>query len=145
MYKRQGLDTDRILALGPDARLNRYSNARWPDHLPEVLSSVLQRSMTATGRFSKVLQSDHAVGEHGWLLKLEVQQFYGIQDSSGATSSVRVEVAGSLYCNGGESQVSAYESRTVVEERLSAVVAAHQASLDAVTRQLTARIDELCF
>ena len=40
-----GLDTDRVLALSTDARLNQYANARWPDHLPEVLTSVMKRSL----------------------------------------------------------------------------------------------------
>ena len=44
-----GLDTDRIQALGSDAALNRYANARWPDHLPEVVGSVLKRSLASQG------------------------------------------------------------------------------------------------
>jgi ABC-type uncharacterized transport system auxiliary subunit len=46
-----GLDSNRVQALSSDARLSPYANARWPDHLPEVLSSVIQRSLASTGRF----------------------------------------------------------------------------------------------
>jgi ABC-type uncharacterized transport system auxiliary subunit len=139
-----GLDTDRILALSPDARLNRYAGARWPDHLPEVLTSVLQRSMTATGRFSRVEQSDRSFDDSGWLLRLEVQQFYGIQNSGGATSSVLVELAGSVKCNGQDKQINVSESQPIAEDRLSAIVAAHQAGLDGVTRQLLQQMNQFC-
>jgi ABC-type uncharacterized transport system auxiliary subunit len=137
-----GLDTDRILALDTDARLNRYANARWPDHLPEVLTSVMKRSLLASGRFSAV-DSGRTSGD-GWGLKLEVQQFYGIRDGAGTTSSVLIEMAGDLKCNGGTEHIELSDSSRVAEERLSAIVAAHQASLDEVTRQLVARIAEIC-
>jgi len=139
-----GLDTDRVLALSPDARLNRYAGARWPDHLPEVLTSVLQRSMTATGRFSRVEQSDRSLDDSAWLLRLEIQQFYGIQNSTGATSSVLVELAGSVKCNGQAKQIDLSESQSIAEDRLSAIVAAHQAGLDGVTRQLLQQMDQFC-
>ena len=133
-----GLDTDRVLALGPDASLNRYANARWPDHLPEVLTSVMRRSLVNTGRFSAVEEAGHA--KTGWVLKLEVQQFYGVQDQAGNTSSVLVEMAGTVYCDGGLKNLKLADSRRVGDERLSAVVSAHQAGLDSVTKQL---IDQL--
>jgi ABC-type uncharacterized transport system auxiliary subunit len=137
-----GLDTDRILALGADARLHRYANARWPDHLPEVLTSVMKRSVLASGRFATV-DSGTSAGD-GWRLRLEVQQFYGIQNGSGMTSSVLVEMAGDLECSGSNQHIELSDSSRVAEERLSVIVAAHQASLDELTRQLLARISEIC-
>ncbi len=137
-----GLDTDRILALGPDAGLNRYANARWPDHLPEVLTSVMRRSLVNSGRFSAVEEAGH--GKSDWVLKLEVQQFYGVQDQAGNTSSVRVEMAGTVYCSGSLNSIKLSESSPVRDERLSAVVSAHQAGLDSVTEQLIDRIAETC-
>lgn len=139
-----GLDTDRILALGSDARLNRYANARWPDHLPEVLSSVMQRSLAATGRFSAVEASDRP-SDDGWAVHLEVQQFYGIQNASGSTRSVLVEMAGDIECGKQNRNLKLSASNPVSEERLSAVVAAHQKGLIDVTRQLMDGISEICF
>jgi len=138
-----GLDTDRVQALGSDARLSQYANARWPDHLPEVLTSVMKRSLISSGHFSAVEESDRASGD-GWLLKLEVQQFYGIQNAPGSTSSVIVEMAGSIECNDVRDSFSLTESNPVGEERLSAVIAAHQRGLDEVTRQLLGHIAETC-
>lgn len=138
-----GLDTDRILALGTDARLNHYANARWPDHLPEVLVSVIRRSLEATGRYAAVRAAEPGA-EEGWALTLEVREFYGIQDSSGATAAVRVSLAGTLACGGATHALSLTETTPVVEERLVAVVAAHQAGLDGVTRRLIDRAHTLC-
>ncbi len=138
-----GLDTDRILALDGDARLIRYANARWPDHLPEVLTSVMKRTLTSSGRFAAVEESARVVDE-GWAVRLEVQQFYGIRNASGNTSSVIVQMAGSVECNGQLQQLSLSESSPVAEERLSYIVAAHQQGLDSVSRQLLDLISETC-
>lgn len=138
-----GLDTDRIMALSPDARLNPYANARWPDHLPEVISSLMKRSLADSGRFSSVENTSRASGD-GWMLTLEVQQFYGIQNSSGETSSVRVALAGAIECNGNTAPIRLSDSNSVSQERLSAVVAAHQKGLNDVTGQLLQQIDNAC-
>jgi ABC-type uncharacterized transport system auxiliary subunit len=138
-----GLDTDRVQALRSDARLNQYANARWPDHLPEVLTSVMKRSLMATGRFSAVEESTRASGD-GWLLALEVQQFYGIRNAAGDTSAVRVEMAGSIECNSNHGTFTLSDSNQVADQRLSAVVTAHQQGLDDVTRQLLEQISKTC-
>ena len=138
-----GLDTDRVLALSNDARLNQYANARWPDHLPEVLTSIMKRSLASTGRFSAVEESTRASGD-GWLLLLEVQQFYGIRNASGDTSAVIVEMTGSIECNDLRGPFTLSDSNPVADERLSAVVAAHQRGLDEVTAQLLDQISETC-
>jgi len=138
-----GLDTDRVQALSSDARLNQYANARWPDHLPEVLTSVMKRSLASSGRFSAVEKSTRA-SDDGWLLVLEVQQFYGIRNASGDTSAVIVEMTGSIECNDLHGSLTLSDSNPVGNERLSAVVAAHQQGLDDVTRQLLDQIAKTC-
>lgn len=138
-----GLDTDQLLALGVDARLQQYSNARWPDHLPEVLTSTLQRSLESSGRFASVDAADRA-GNDGWLLGLQVREFFGIRDVTGNTPSVRVALAGAIDCGGQRHRLTLSSTQAVTEQRLASVVAAHQAGLDAVTRQLIERITQSC-
>lgn len=138
-----GLDTDRIQALGPDARLQPFGNARWPDHVPEVLTSTLQRSLESTGQFSAVRTAGRAPAG-GWLLHLEVREFYGVQDEAGATPSVRVYLAGDISCGDQNHPLSLRDKRPVAAQRLANVVAAHQAGLDGVTRQLIERIEQQC-
>jgi ABC-type uncharacterized transport system auxiliary subunit len=138
-----GLDTDQILALGVDARLRQYSNARWPDHLPEVLSSTLQRSLESAGGFTSVRRAARAADE-GWLLQLEAREFFGILDATGNTLTVRVALAGTIDCDGRRQPLNLRDAKPVASERLAAVVAAHQAGLDGVTRQLLQRIEQNC-
>jgi ABC-type uncharacterized transport system auxiliary subunit len=138
-----GLDTDRVLAFSSDARLNHYANARWPDHLPEVLTSVMQRSLATSGQFSKVEKGTRKRND-GWLLHLEVQQFYGIQSASGNTSTVRVEMNGSIECQDVRGSFTLSDSNSVSDEHLSSVIAAHQRGLDDVTRQLLDQISKTC-
>jgi len=138
-----GLDSDRVLALGQDAQLNHYANARWPDHLPEVLTSVLQRSLESSGRFASV-RTDGRAPPDSWVLQLEARAFYGIQDSAGVTNSVRVALGGEVECSGGRHAIAAEDSSSVADQRLSAIVSAHQSSLDAVTRQLLQAIESAC-
>jgi len=138
-----GLDSDWIQALGSDAALTRYANARWPDHLPEVLASVIQRSLVSSGRFSAVERSSKAKDD-GWRLQLQVEKFYGLQGPGGETSSVVTEISGSIGCNGKSAAFVLDDSVAVGAERLSLVVAAHQQGLDGVTRQLIQKIFEHC-
>jgi ABC-type uncharacterized transport system auxiliary subunit len=138
-----GLDTDHVLVLDKDARLQPLSNARWPDHLPEVLTSVLQRSLESTGQFTSVHASNR-VAEGGWLLQLEVREFFGIRDGAGNTSSVRIGLAGNIECNGDRHPLRVDEAIPVSAQRLTSVVAAHQDGLDGVTRELIDRIEQVC-
>jgi hypothetical protein len=80
----------------------------------------------------------------GWLLQLEVREFYGIQDGAGGTSSVRVHLAGGISCGIDRHPLKLNEDRPVAAQRLASVVAAHQAGLDSVTRQLLERLEQLC-
>jgi hypothetical protein len=122
-----GLDTDRILALG---------------HLPEVLTSVLRRSLEAAGGYDT--RATMGQSGDGWRLHLEARQFYGKQDTAGATRSVVVELAGWLECSDQNYPVTLNASGVVGEQRLSVVVAAHQAGLDSATRDLLEQIGENC-
>jgi ABC-type uncharacterized transport system auxiliary subunit len=138
-----GLDTDHIQALGSDARLIQYANARWTDYLPEVLTSVMRRSLASAGRFETVKTTVGHDTDH-WKLKLEVQQFYGILDAADGTSSVKVRFEGNLRCHDQEHQLQLNASQPVHEDRLAAVVSAHQQALDDASRQLMEHIIDSC-
>lgn len=128
-----GLDTDRVQALAHDAALHRYANARWADNLPEVLGSVMGRS----------LDNPEADGEP-WRLELEVNEFFGRMSSAQQTTSVSVGITGSVQCSGDSHRLAAKASPRVSSENLSVIVAAHQAGLDDVTRQLIGQIKAHC-
>lgn len=129
-----GLDTDRILALQPDSRLVQYANARWPDHLPEVLESVIGRSLKAASGSGDVERS----------VAIEVQEFFGVRDAAGSTRTVAARFSSTVRC-GSQRQVTTLEASTAVSgDRLADVVAAHQAGLDEATRQLIQQVNSLC-
>ncbi len=138
-----GLDTDHIQALGSDARLIQYANARWTDFLPEVLTSVMRRSLASTGRFETVKTKPGNAADQ-WSLELEVQQFYGILDAAEGTSSVKVRFEGNLRCHDQEHQLQLNASKPVREDRLAAVVRAHQQALDDTSGQLMQHIMDYC-
>ena len=90
-----GLDTDRMLILQSGARLNHYQAARWPDNVPEVVESLLRRTLESTGDFARVSGGKDARSAD-WQLELEVREFYtvaassaGARRSAGGTKRIR--------------------------------------------------------
>ena len=138
-----GLDTEHILSLGSDARLHQVANARWTDHQPEVLTSISRRSLASTGRFSRVTEGPNAHGT-SWRLELEIQEFFGVQDGGGDTSSVRIRLEGVIRCNGAEPVFSLADETSVGQQNLGAIVAAHQRVLDSAMRQLIDTLNNSC-
>ncbi len=138
-----GLDTDRIQAINLDSRLNQYANAHWADHLPEVLSSVLRRSLVSSGQFNAV-RTGRSPDPPDWTLALEIQKFYGVLNSAGSTAEIAAELEGLLQCNDEQHAVQLSSSIPVHEERLSVVVKAHQQALDGITQQLLKEITKNC-
>ncbi len=138
-----GLDTDDIQVLHPNARLFPVANAHWPDNLPEVITSLSRRTLINSGLFKSISMSTIArPGE--WSLELELQAFYGLQDSSGTTTAVRVEMEGNVRC-GEKSDVLRMDSRIPVRSpSLPDLVAAHQQALNEVLQALPGRIQQAC-
>ncbi len=138
-----GLDTDRILVLGNDARLNPVSNARWSDHLPEVFTSITRRYLSDTNHFGAVKEG-HISRPDEWQLELELQAFYGTQSSSGYTDGVELMMEGLLYCGGEQFVLRVSHQVSASGESISALVAAHQRVLDKALKQLPQQINENC-
>ena len=138
-----GLDTDRILVLGPDARLVPVANAHWPDHMPEVFTSITRRYLSNTEQYHAVREGSIARPDE-WLLELELQAFYGIQGSADVASSVVLQMEGALRC-GNLQQVLRVEQQALVRgDNLSILVAAHQQVIDAGMQELSAKLSEAC-
>lgn len=138
-----GLDTDRILVLGTDARLNPAANARWPDHMPEILTSITRRYLSATGRFASV-QTGSIARPGDWFLELELQAFYGIQNHAGATTTVLLQWEGRLRCNDQTHILRLQETSPNSGVSLPGLVASHQQALDAALKRLPAAITDAC-
>ncbi len=134
-----GLDTDDIQVLGTNARLIPVANAHWADSLPEVMSSLSRRMLINSGLFRSVELGDMA-RPADWLLQLELQAFYGVQNSAGDTVEALMQLEGEVRC-GDSSEVFKLEaSKSVNSGSLADLVAAHQAALNEVLQALPARI-----
>jgi ABC-type uncharacterized transport system auxiliary subunit len=137
-----GLDTDRILALGNDASLMPIGNARWPDNMPEVFSSVIRRSLANTGRYTPTSPRRSRLDDNASLL-VEVQSFYGIR-SAGAVIRAEISLQADIDCHDRRKVLHISDSESVEDSSLSAIVAAHQRALDGATRELIAALDDHC-
>ena len=138
-----GLDTDRILVLGHEARLAPVANAHWPDHLPEVFTSLTRRYLSDLHQFQSVREGSIArPGE--WLLELELQAFYGVQSAASVTSSVLLQLEGLLRCGDTKKLLHVSEQASVSAESLSSLVAAHQQVIDAALPALSSKLSEAC-
>ncbi len=138
-----GLDTDDIQVLSRKARLFPVANAHWTDNLPEVMSSLSRRSLMNSGLFQTV--SMGSIARPGdWSLDLELQAFYGVQDSSGATESVLMQLEGNLRCGDQVDVLRLESSKTVSSASLADLVSAHQQALNEILQSLPPGIKQSC-
>ena len=131
-----GLDSDRILTLSDDAELSQFAAARWVDHLPELVSSLIGRSLQATGQF-EVASERAASHADVCSLELEIREFFADIDSSGRVSGVRVAINGSFECEPSVPIVfHSASSVPVTDERMNVIVAAFQQAMDSVMKDI---------
>lgn len=133
-----GLNTDRVLNLGDNARLNSYAGARWPDPLPDVLQSLVQRSMESISEGP--VHAGFRATDEACLLQLEVREFFGRVDSSETTRRVQVGMHGALTCPGYQRLVASVKTVPVADNRMSIIVAAFQQALDQCLQDLASQM-----
>ena len=139
-----GLDTDRILVKEPGARLNHYAGARWPDHLPEVLTATVRLSLESSGRFNHV-SSGSQIRRTEWSLDLELCEFFAVVSTSGTPPQVRVNLVGHLDCGSGDIAVSAATTAPAQSDKLSGIIAAFQSATDKALISLGEQLETRCF
>ena len=139
-----GLDTDRILMKGPGAKLNYYAGARWPDHLPEIVTVLVRLSLESSGRFNRVRNSSQ-MSRDEWSLDLELREFFAVVTTAGAPVQVHVKLAGHVNCGSGNTAVSAATTAPAQEDRLSEIIAAFQSATDNAMIGLGAQLATRCF
>ena len=138
-----GLDSDRIMALGQDARLVPIANTHWPDHMPEVFTSIVRRYLSESRQFRSVREGGiPRPGE--WQLELELQAFYGLLDAEGNATSVLLKMEGLVRCGGTEHVLRITEETAVDSTTAASLVAAHQRVINAAVQGLPGRITTDC-
>lgn len=139
-----GLDTDRILVRGPGARLNHYAGARWPDHLPEIVTVAVRLALESSGRFNRV-RSGSRLNRGEWTLDLELREFFAVVTTVGAPPDVQVKLVGHVSCGSGNTAVSAATTAAAQADRLAEIVAAFQNAVDKALIGLGAQLETRCF
>lgn len=137
-----GLDTERILALSSDAQLKPYAGARWADALPDLIASLVSRSLQGSGRFEVVEHGRAGAAAPACKMQLELSEFFADIDPGGRTRGVSVGIAGNYRC--GAAQARELKSRAHVgvdAQGMSAIVAAFQKALDQVTLDVIKQMD----
>ena len=134
-----GLDTDRLLILGPGARLNNYAAARWPDNIPEVLESLLRTTLESTGRYSRVTRGSVSRSTQQEL-DLEIREFYTLVNESENVRMVRMALKGYVNCGASDHVIALEAAVDINANRLTQIVAAYQQALHEVSRQLVAQL-----
>jgi ABC-type uncharacterized transport system auxiliary subunit len=135
-----GLDTDQILTLSDDSELKPYVAARWVDNLPELTTSLVNRTLEASGRFELISERARA-GYKRCDLQLEVREFYANLNSSGLTSSVQVTFDGRYICESGTPVDIRLKALVPVQDnRMTVIVAAFQQAVDSVLRELLVQL-----
>jgi len=138
-----GLDTDRLLILGPGARLNHYAAARWPDHFPEVLESLLRTTLESTERYSRVTAGATS-RPTDWVLDLEVRELYTLTNPSENAPMVRMVLSGYVSCLDSDYAIAMQANAGIDDDRLSEIVAGYQHVLREISRQLVAQLAKSC-
>ncbi len=130
-----GLDSDRILTLDPDARLDHIAGAHWADHLPELVTSLVTRSLEGAPRFPVISRHDYR-RDGECRLSLEVRQFQVMLDAGNISRSVAVDIAGLYHCDDKRQVLALSATAPVTANRLPEIVRAFQTAVDDSMRQL---------
>lgn len=135
-----GLDSDQILTLSDDAKLKPYAGARWADNLPELVNSLVGRTLEASGRF-QLKPGRRDANLENCNLRLEISEFFAHLSPPGQTTDVRIAIDGSFQCGSGVPvQLGLNASIPVEDERMNVIVAAFQTAMDRVMRDLLAQL-----
>lgn len=137
-----GLDSDHLLTIGPGPELGRIGGARWPENTPEHVESLLIRSLANSGLFARVTRHSQARLE-ACDLELEFDRFYTRLDSSRSPHAVEISASGIHRCGAAGQSIRLSRTQDVQGSRMTDVVQAHQRAMDALTRELLARLADL--
>ena len=135
-----GLDTDKILTLSNDAELNQFSGARWVDNLPEMMTSLVARTMQSTGRFQITSERTGNASET-CKLRLEVQEFFAVLSDAGQVDSVRFGAEGQYQCESAAPiPIQLRAERPVDDPRMNRIIRSFQQALDEALQDLLNQI-----
>lgn len=138
-----GMDTDHLLSLGPDANLNNYQSARWPDHAPEVVESLFRSSLESTNLY-EVVSGGRNSRRATWRVELELREFFVVRRTPDDAGTVNVKLHGYAWCPQASEAITLESNVPVSENRLPFIVQAFQESINSVSLSLVHMLDADC-
>lgn len=125
-----GLDTDRMLILGADGRLDFFSTGHWAGTIPDLVTAQVIETLRGSNQFTAVLgDSSPFPGEN--VLVIDVRRFEAQYASPDAAPVVHVVLACKLGRRSDRAVLAAFVAEgheAASANRLSSVVAAYDAA-----------------
>lgn len=137
-----GMDTNRLLSLGPDANLTYYQSARWPDHAPELVESIFRSSLDSTNRYA-IVSGGKSSHRSTWRVELELREFFVVRRAADDAGTVKVKLHGYVWCPQGSKSIALESTAPVSENRLPLIVQAFQQSINNVSLSLVHSLDAI--
>jgi cholesterol transport system auxiliary component len=140
-YAGPELDSDRIVVMLTDRRLDVLAGARWSAPLADLLQTQLIESLRARGGWREVV-SDRSSFKGGYLLRTEIPAFSADYEQAGSAPRVRVCLHGELGRPDRRDLLSTFDAHGEAQasaNRQSAVVAAFESALADALEQLGAK------
>jgi ABC-type uncharacterized transport system auxiliary subunit len=135
---RTGLESDRVAILYPDRRLDYFADARWSGPLDQVIQDLAVQTFLTQASLRNVSAESSAFGSGYWL-EIEVLDFQAEYTTGAAAPTVNVHLLGRLGSAGERRVLARFEAssrQTVVDNRLTAIVAAYEAAADATLKEI---------
>jgi len=137
-----GLETERIVALYPDRRLEFYAGAQWSGALDDVLQALTVQAFARNGGLRSVSGESTRFYNTHWL-ELNVEDFQAEYRTPGAPPTIKVRIAARLGGAADHVGLGRYElqaERVASADRLSAIVEAFEAAANEVLGQLVSAV-----
>jgi cholesterol transport system auxiliary component len=138
-----GLDSDRIVLVRSDHRVDYYASSRWADSIPQMMEDLAADTLRGSGAWSSVHDSRGAFGAE-YYLQIDIRRFEA-DYTQGAAPIIHVV----LNCALGRrterdllASFSAEGTANASENRLSSVVAAFESATQTALATVAERAKE---
>ena len=136
-----GLDTQRIMLVQSDHRMNFYAGSRWPSAVPDVIESLLVQTLRASGVWASV-EDTASPFPSDYLLQTAVRRFEADYTSGAAAPVVYVQIDCLIGRGEGREVIASFSasaSAPAGANRLSEVVAAFEQASSAALNSLASQ------
>jgi cholesterol transport system auxiliary component len=137
-----GLETDRILALYPDRRLDYFAGTHWTGTLDDVVQDLAVQTFKTRGELRSVNGESSRFADQFWL-EIEVEDFQAEYRAPNTVPSVRVRLSARLGGADDRRSLGNFEAmalRPAADNRLGDIVAAYELAANDALGQVAAQV-----